>query len=111
MNEASARGIDLKINVVFLWDLPKETASYLHMAGRTGRAGQEGMVVTLATKYDRARLSLFQSHLGIKFKYLEDFGALRAGEHSGQLGAQDSFEDLEEEDTVDSSEEDERDRN
>ena len=111
MNEASARGIDLKINVVFLWDLPKETASYLHMAGRTGRAGQEGMVVTLATKYDRARLSLFQSHLGIKFKYLEDFGALRAGEHSGQLGAQDSFEDLEEKDTVDSLEEDERDRN
>ena len=111
MNEASARGIDLKINVVFLWDLPKETASYLHMAGRTGRAGQEGMVVTLATKYDRARLSLFQSHLGIKFKYLEDFGALRAGGSSGQLGAQDSFDELEEEDTVDSSEEDERDRN
>ena len=24
LNEASARGIDLKINVVFLWELPQE---------------------------------------------------------------------------------------
>jgi hypothetical protein len=26
MNEASARGIDLKIDVVFLWDLPTEVS-------------------------------------------------------------------------------------
>lgn len=44
LNEASARGLDLKINVVFLWDLPTETASYLHMAGRTGRAGQASLM-------------------------------------------------------------------
>jgi hypothetical protein len=28
--------VSCKINVVFLWELPKDTPSYLHMAGRTG---------------------------------------------------------------------------
>jgi len=54
LNEASARGIDLKINVVFLWDLPLETASYLHMAGRTGRAGQASSPASCAPAPRRA---------------------------------------------------------
>lgn len=56
LNEVSARGLDLQIDVVFLWGLPAQTASYLHMAGRTGRAGRAGMVVSLVLPRTRARL-------------------------------------------------------
>ena len=31
----------------------------------TGRAGGSGFVVTLATKQDRGRIRLFESHLGV----------------------------------------------
>ena len=65
LNAASARGLDLKINVVFLWDLPEETAAYLHMAGRTGRAGQASCVTceTGARGSRRASLMRGQGHV------------------------------------------------
>lgn len=49
VNEATARGLDLPIQAVFLWGTPKDPAKYLHMAGRTGRAGKKGIVITLVT--------------------------------------------------------------
>jgi ATP-dependent RNA helicase DDX52/ROK1 len=49
-----SRGIDFRgINGVVNYDIPNTAASYIHRAGRTGRAGREGGVaVTLYTKED-----------------------------------------------------------
>ncbi|KAF9135398.1 hypothetical protein BGW39_003195 [Mortierella sp. 14UC] len=63
-HETNARGLDLPgLSHVFIVGLPSSPSSYLHMAGRTGRMGQRGEVVTILRDdeflEDRAR-SLFR---------------------------------------------------
>ena len=46
--DVAARGIDISdLAYVFQYDVPKDTESYLHRAGRTARAGNTGVVITL----------------------------------------------------------------
>ena len=48
--ELFARGIDIeKINVVFNYDMPKETSAYLHRVGRAGRFGTKGLAITFVS--------------------------------------------------------------
>ena len=49
-----SRGVDFRgVNGVVNYDIPSTGASYVHRAGRTGRAGREGgIAVTLYTKED-----------------------------------------------------------
>lgn len=47
-HESNARGLDLPgLSHVYIVGLPSAPSSYLHMAGRTGRMGQKGTVVTI----------------------------------------------------------------
>ena len=49
--DVAARGIHIDdIDLVIQADAPDEYKTYLHRAGRTGRAGRHGVVVTLITK-------------------------------------------------------------
>jgi ATP-dependent RNA helicase DDX51/DBP6 len=42
------RGIDIAdIDVVVNYDVPKHATTYIHRAGRTGRAGKSGLVVSM----------------------------------------------------------------
>jgi len=44
------RGIDMeKINVVFNFDMPTESDSYLHRVGRAGRFGTKGLAITFVS--------------------------------------------------------------
>jgi ATP-dependent RNA helicase RhlE len=48
--DIAARGIDVKdIQLVINYDIPDEAESYIHRIGRTGRAGQNGKAVSIAT--------------------------------------------------------------
>ncbi|HVT11491.1 MAG TPA: DEAD/DEAH box helicase [Fimbriimonadaceae bacterium] len=48
--DIAARGIDVKgISVVINYDLPDNPEDYVHRIGRTGRAGETGHAITLAT--------------------------------------------------------------
>lgn len=48
--DIAARGIDISmIELVINYDLPDDAENYVHRIGRTGRAGQQGHAVTLAT--------------------------------------------------------------
>jgi ATP-dependent RNA helicase RhlE len=48
--DIAARGIDVTgIELVINYDLPDDPENYVHRIGRTGRAGQEGHAITLAT--------------------------------------------------------------
>ena len=48
--DVAARGIDVEnISHVINYDLPQDTESYVHRIGRTGRAGRDGVALTLVT--------------------------------------------------------------
>lgn len=64
--EVAARGLDFpELSHVFNYDLPTDAAHYLHRAGRTGRMGRPGMVVSLATPAERFVVDKFAKALGI----------------------------------------------
>lgn len=56
--DVAARGIDVPaISHVFNFGLPMKAEDYTHRIGRTGRAGRDGLAVTLAEFRDRRRIS------------------------------------------------------
>jgi ATP-dependent RNA helicase DeaD len=49
--DVAARGIDVNnIDCVINYDIPNDVETYLHRIGRTGRAGNKGMALSLITK-------------------------------------------------------------
>jgi ATP-dependent RNA helicase RhlE len=55
--DIASRGIDVAdITHVFNFDLPAEPESYVHRIGRTGRAGQSGIAISLCDTGERAAL-------------------------------------------------------
>ena len=51
------RGIDIQsVNVVINFDFPKNSETYLHRVGRSGRFGHLGLAVNLITYDDRINL-------------------------------------------------------
>ena len=63
---AGTRGLHVSdIDVVFILQVPRTMDEYLHMAGRTGRVGKDGSVVTVATIEEMKRLQSWQTPLGL----------------------------------------------
>jgi len=61
--DVAARGIDVPaITHVINHGLPMKAEDYTHRIGRTGRAGRDGLAVTLAELRDRKRLAAIQVH-------------------------------------------------
>ncbi|KAK1932368.1 DEAD-box ATP-dependent RNA helicase 39 [Phytophthora citrophthora] len=53
--DLAARGLDVEsVKHVIMFDFPKSAVDYVHRAGRTGRAGELGLVTSLVTKHDLA---------------------------------------------------------
>jgi ATP-independent RNA helicase DbpA len=51
--DVAARGLDIKeLSMVVNYDSPHGTETYTHRIGRTGRAGQEGIAITLYNAYE-----------------------------------------------------------
>lgn len=56
--DLAARGLDVEgITHVFNYDFPRDAENYIHRIGRTGRAGEEGMAVTLVERGEMELLS------------------------------------------------------
>ena len=56
--DIAARGLDIEgVTHVFNYDMPRDTESYIHRIGRTGRAGQQGGAITFvnARQYSQLR--------------------------------------------------------
>ncbi|MBK6613761.1 DEAD/DEAH box helicase [Ottowia sp.] len=69
--DVAARGIDVpSITHVINFGLPMKAEDYTHRIGRTGRAGREGLAVTLAEIRDRRRLSDIEAYTQQPFKPL-----------------------------------------
>ncbi|WCK54471.1 DEAD/DEAH box helicase [Aneurinibacillus sp. Ricciae_BoGa-3] len=59
--DVAARGLDVEgVTHVFNYDIPHDAESYIHRIGRTGRAGETGLAVTLAAPKDRQYLELIE---------------------------------------------------
>ncbi|KAG8822110.1 DExD/H-box ATP-dependent RNA helicase dhh1 [Serendipita sp. 401] len=59
------RGIDIQaVNVVINFDFPKNSETYLHRIGRSGRFGHLGLAINLVTYEDRFNLYTIEQELG-----------------------------------------------
>ncbi len=64
--DVAARGLDVEgVTHVYNYDIPEDSESYIHRIGRTGRAGMDGLAVTLYTADDISLLSDIEGDLKI----------------------------------------------
>ena len=59
---AQARGLDVsELDLVVNFDVPTQPEVYVHRVGRTGRAGREGLAVTLIGPGDETRVGRIEA--------------------------------------------------
>ncbi|MFA9558555.1 DEAD/DEAH box helicase [Evansella sp. AB-rgal1] len=64
--DVASRGLDIKgLTYVIQLDVPKDEEQYIHRAGRTGRAGNEGIVISIVSGLEENKLSKLGKKLGI----------------------------------------------
>jgi ATP-dependent RNA helicase DDX6/DHH1 len=63
------RGIDIQaVNVVINFDFPRNSETYLHRIGRSGRFGHLGLAINLVTYEDRFNLYRIEQELGTEIQ-------------------------------------------
>lgn len=78
-----ARGIDIDdIKVVMNYDVPREGEEYVHRIGRTARAGNAGVAITLVNDKDARRWSGIERFLNKKIERLT-LGVAEIDEYAG----------------------------
>ena len=74
--DVAARGIDIKeLEMVINYDIPQDEETYTHRIGRTGRAGKEGLAVTLFSKRYAERMAGYQNKTR-KFDTIDTLGEI-----------------------------------
>jgi ATP-dependent RNA helicase RhlE len=65
--DIAARGLDISaLSKVVNFDLPQVPEDYVHRIGRTGRAGKDGLAVSLVTTEDKKLLKNIERFTGMK---------------------------------------------
>ena len=60
--DVAARGLDIKeLSMVVNYDLPHGEETYTHRIGRTGRAGAEGLAITLYEAYEEEKVAVYEA--------------------------------------------------
>ena len=73
--DVAARGLDIDdLPAVVNFELPRNSEVYVHRIGRTGRAGKEGLALTLFTDAERFKLDSISQYVTreIEFQAIED---------------------------------------
>ena len=61
--DVAARGLDIDdLSAVVNYDLPKDPEIYIHRIGRTGRAGKEGMAISLHTEREEYKMEIISEY-------------------------------------------------
>lgn len=69
-SDLASRGLDIEgITHVFNLDVPEEPIKYLHRVGRCGRAGNDGLALTIATPRELEFIKQYESTFGIKIQH------------------------------------------
>ncbi|MBW7475169.1 DEAD/DEAH box helicase [Paenibacillus oenotherae] len=59
--DVAARGLDVEgVTHVFNYDIPHDVESYIHRIGRTGRAGEKGLAITIVVPKDKPELAAIE---------------------------------------------------
>lgn len=67
--DVAARGLDVNdVSHVFNYHLPFDTESYVHRIGRTGRAGKEGVAISIVTPHEFRMIQKIQKTTGGKME-------------------------------------------
>lgn len=70
--DLAARGLDIKdVGAVINYDLPSEHELYIHRIGRTGRAGQQGLALSLFIGKERYYLADIADYLKVPCEIVE----------------------------------------
>ena len=76
--DVAARGLDIDdLSAVINFELPRDAETYVHRIGRTGRAGKEGLAISLFADSERYKLDMIGDYLQreIAFEALETLPA------------------------------------
>ncbi|MCT4655233.1 MAG: DEAD/DEAH box helicase [Cohaesibacter sp.] len=72
-SDVAARGLDIpSVSHVFNFDLPTHAEDYVHRIGRTGRAGREGVAISIVTRGDTKYLDAIEKLIGKKIDWTAD---------------------------------------
>jgi superfamily II DNA/RNA helicase len=72
--DVAARGLDIDmVDVVIHYDPPEDHKAYLHRSGRTARAGEAGLVVTLIQWNQVLEIERIQTRIGLRSPIVEIF--------------------------------------
>jgi superfamily II DNA/RNA helicase len=72
--DVAARGIHVDdVDVVIHYDPPADHKTYVHRSGRTARAGESGVVVTLVLWNQELEVRRMQKRLGLELPIVEVF--------------------------------------
>jgi ATP-independent RNA helicase DbpA len=62
--DVAARGLDIKsLQAVINYELPRDPEIYVHRIGRTGRAGERGMALSIFTSSEQYRVNSIEQYL------------------------------------------------
>ena len=71
-SDIAARGLDIAgMELVVNVDVPSQSRDYLHRAGRTGRAGAAGLVLSLMTEAESRLAKRYADELGIVMEQVQ----------------------------------------
>ena len=63
--DVAARGLDITgVSHIINYDIPRVAEDYVHRIGRTGRAGETGIAVSLVSSSERSQLRQIESYIG-----------------------------------------------
>ena len=61
--DVAARGLDIKsLQAVVNFELPRDPEIYVHRIGRTGRAGEKGMALSIYTESEQYRVNVIEDY-------------------------------------------------
>ncbi|NIR74471.1 MAG: DEAD/DEAH box helicase, partial [Gemmatimonadetes bacterium] len=79
-SDVAARGLDIpNVSHIFNYDVPSHQEDYVHRIGRTGRAGREGIALTIAMPQDGKYLARIEEMLGKQIPRVETPEGLSGG--------------------------------
>ncbi|MEM6298066.1 MAG: DEAD/DEAH box helicase, partial [Bacteroidota bacterium] len=71
--DIAARGIDIeKLRHVINYDIPNEPETYVHRIGRSGRAGEDGIAISMVEPEENAYIRSIEKLIGQKIEVIQE---------------------------------------